>query len=153
MYDSSGAILALCGITQNQRKIVLFLQCGRWEPGQIRTDQDRSRRKPWESEGKLTISGSCVHGTLDGRPVASRGRRWDLQGDMQKPLGKRWFPVCANIIPGAPVPSWAEQDRAGHSTPKSLEIDGKINNSTNTASRHSEEEIRSGNFRITFQRL
>ena len=46
-----------------------------------------------------------------------------------------------------------DQDRSGQITPKTLKIVGKINNSTNTASKHSKEEIRSGNFRITFQRL
>ena len=126
-----------------------------WTLG-ARTEQDRagqSTPKTLKIIGKSNDSASRVHGALDGRPLASRGRRWNLQGDMQKPLGKRWFSVCANIISGAPVPSWAEQDRAGHSTPKTLKIVGKINNSTNTASKHSKEEIRSENFRITFQRL
>ena len=46
--------------------------------------------------------------------------------------------------------------RAGHIRTHHAENLGnrwKINNSTNTASKHSKEEIRSGNFRITFQRL
>ena len=126
-----------------------------WTLG-ARTEQDRagqSTPKTLKIVGKTNNFRKLCPWGLDGRPVASRGRRWDLQGDMQKPLGKRWFPVCANIIPGAPVPSWSEQDRSGQITPKTLKIVGKTNNSTNTASKHSKEEIRSGNFRITFQRL
>ncbi len=53
------------------------------------------------------------------------------RGSMQKPLGKRWFSVCASLLPGIPGPPWSEQDRAGHSTPKTVEIVGKSNNSTN----------------------
>ena len=107
MYDSPGAILALCGITPKQWKFMLFLQCARWEPG-------HSTPKTLKIVGKTNNFRKLCPWGLDGRPVASHGRRWDLQGDMQKPLGKRWFPVCANIIPGAPVPSWSEQDRSGH---------------------------------------
>ena len=98
-----------------------------WTLG-ARTDQDRSGQitpKTLKIVGKTNNSAGWADGTLDGRPLASRGRRWNLQGDMQKPLGKQWFSVCANIISGAPVPSWAEQDRAGQSTPKTLKIVGK----------------------------
>ena len=62
-----------------------------WTLG-ARTEQDRagqSTPKTLEIVGKTNNSAGWADGTLDGRPQASRGRRWNLQGDMQKPLGKR----------------------------------------------------------------
>ena len=66
---------------------------------------------------------------LGGRPVASRGRRWISQGDMQKPLGKQRVATGAPVFPGSPVPSRSEQDRSGHNSPKTLKIIGKSNDS------------------------
>ena len=38
-----------------QWEFMIFLQCGRWEPGHSRTQQDTARRKPWKSLGNSTM--------------------------------------------------------------------------------------------------
>ena len=73
------------------------------------------------------IPASWVHGDLDGRPLASRGRWWILLGGMQKPLVKRYIAVCAPVFSGAPVPSGSEEDRSGQITAETLTILEKNN--------------------------
>ena len=61
-----------------------------WTLG-ARTEQDRSGQitpKTLEIIGKSNGSASWVHGVLDDRPLASRGRRWILQGEHAKTIGK-----------------------------------------------------------------
>ena len=87
MYDSYGAILALCGITQNSGNPWFSAM---WTLG-ARTEQDiagHSTPKTLKIVGKSNDSASWVHGSLDGRPLASRGRRWILQGEHAKTIGK-----------------------------------------------------------------
>ena len=127
---SSGAILALCGIAQKQWKILAFLQCAAWEPGQRRTEEDRGGQNPSKSLEKPRVPACWAQGDLGGRPVASRGRRWISQGDMQKPLEKLWFSVGAPGFPGAHVPSRTEEDRGGQRRPETLKNLGNINNPT-----------------------
>ena len=122
---SSCAILALCGVAQKQWKILAFLQCAAWEPGQNSSEQVRTHQKPLKTLEKPRIPACWTHG-------ASVGARWPhvAAGGFRRATCKNPWENYGFLLahPGFQEPTSppgqrrTEEDRGGQKPCKTLEI-------------------------------